>query len=157
MSSKHTRFAGGATKKNSCACIAKYAVSEISTKQLHIFTNIMSERLELANKTIKLNRNDSAKRAQLLATAQSQFKNIQNSTEISNTAFDNIMKKTSKYLKICGKRASHSGDNLKIISRMTPYKKDEDRQPDTRQTSSLRPAYHISSQENYTKLIAKSH
>ena len=157
MSGKHARFAGGTAYKQGCACIAKHAASNFSPKTLPVFTDIMSERLELANKAIKLNREDGDKRAQLLMTAQGVFKSIQHSRRISNHEFNNVMRKTSAYLKFCGKRANHSGDSLKNISRMTPYKKDEGRQPDTRQTSSLRPAYLISSQEDYTKLIAKLH
>ncbi|PHR59315.1 MAG: hypothetical protein COA43_09275 [Robiginitomaculum sp.] len=157
MSGKHTRFAGGAADKQGCACIAKHATTNIPPKTLLVFTDIMSERLELANKAIKLNREDGDKRAQLLTAAQGAFKSIQHATKIPDHEFNNVMRKTSAYLKFCGKRANHSGDILKSIAHMTPYKKDEGRQPDTRQTSSLRPAYYISSQEDYTKLIAKSH
>lgn len=120
MSRYEVKFSGGAKKNKACACIAKYAASQVSPAEFKGYSALLD--VKLANGKRILKDKKKAKTVELLTVYYKDIITVQDKYKFSDKRFEAIIIGTSTAMSACGDSQTHKGQPLANITAMPEYK-----------------------------------
>ena len=119
MSRYEITFANGASKNNGCACIAKYAGSQVATSDYKAYSAFLDTKLKIGKKVIK-----DKKQKKSMSHFQTYLKDVEavkTKYDLSDKRLQTIMEGTSMAISVCGHSDASNGHKLTDIAALPAY------------------------------------